>query len=398
MSIFDIFRRPEEKPLMKRRGIQLLDGSAFVERLGGGYTRMDENPEIVGACFRISQLIASMTIYLMANTEKGDIRVINELSRKIDIEPNKNMTRQDFMTAVCMNLLLYGDGNSVVYPYVRNGMLGSLEPIPASRVGFAEIIGTNDYRITIDNVSYSPQDVLHFKLNPNRNHLWLGQGFRVPLKGLVDNLAQAQETTKGFMNSKWKPSIIVKVDALTDEFASPEGRERLLDSYIHTNRIGQPWLIPADQFEVEQIKPLSLTDLAINDTVKLDKQTVAAVLGVPSFVLGVGEYNATEWDSFINNTIRPIAQAIEQEMTRKLILSPKMYLMFNVGRLYSYDLQKLSAVYGSLYDKGIVTGNEVREKIGMQPHEGLDELLVLENYLPVDRLGDQKKLVQEADN
>lgn len=392
MSIFDIFRRPEEKPLMKRRGIQILDSGAFVERIGCGYTRMDENPEIVGACFRISQLIASMTIYLMANTEKGDIRVVNELSRKIDIEPNKNMTRQDFMTAVCMNLLLYGDGNSVVYPYVRDGFLGSLEPIPASRVGFAEIIGTNDYRITIDNVSYSPQDLLHFKLNPNKNHLWLGQGFRVPLKGLVDNLAQAQETTKGFMNSKWRPSIIVKVDALTDEFSSPEGRERLLDSYIHTNRAGQPWLIPADQFEVEQIRPLSLADLAINDTVKLDKQTVAAVLGVPPFVLGVGEYNSAEWDSFVSNTIRPIAQAIEQEMTRKLILSPKMYLMFNVGRLYSYDLQKLSAVYGSLYDKGIVTGNEVREKLGMQPHEGLDELLVLENYIPVTEAGNQNKL------
>ena len=121
---------------------------------------------------------------------------------------------------------------------------------------------------------------------------------------------------------------------------------------IKTNRIGQPWLIPADQFEVEQIKPLSLADLAINDTVKLDKETVAAVLGVPPFVLGVGDYDSAAWDSFINNTIRPIAQSIEQEMTRKLILSPKMYLMFNVARLYSYDLQKLSTVYGSLFDKG----------------------------------------------
>lgn len=398
MSIFDRFRKSEAPLQIKKRGIQLLDGRLFAERLGGGYTTMDENPEIVGACFRISQLIASMTIYLMANTERGDIRVINELSRKIDIEPNSNMTRQDFMTAVCMNLLLYGDGNSVVYPYVRDGYLGSLQPIPAYRVGFREIIGTNDYRIVIDNVAYNPQDVLHFKLNPCKEHLWLGQGFRIPLRGLVENLAQAQETTKGFMNSKWKPSIIVKVDALTEEFASPEGRERLLDSYIHTNRAGQPWMIPADQFEVEQIRPLSLSDLAVNDTVTLDKRTVAAVLGVPPFLLGVGEYKADEWDSFINNTIRPIAQAIEQEMTKKLILSPKMYLMFNVGRLYSYDLQKLSTVYGALFDKGIVTGNEVREKLGMQPREGLDDLLVLENYIPVSESGNQNKLGGNAND
>ena len=28
----------------------------------------------------------------------------------------------------------------------------------------------------------------------------------------------------------------------------------------------------------------------------------------------------------------------------------------------------------------------------MPPKDGLDELVILENYLPIDRLGDQKKL------
>ena len=132
--------------------------------------------------------------------------------------------------------------------------------------------------------------------------------------------------------------------------------------------------------------------MAVNDTVTLDKKTVAAVLGVPPFVLGVGEYKQDEWNSFISNTIRPIAQSIEQEMTRKLIVSPRMFLSFNMSKLYSYDLKTLSDVYGGLYDKGIVTGNEVREKLYMQPKETLDKLIVLENYIPVDKIGEQKKL------
>ena len=392
MGIFDFFKRKPQQP-MQKRGVQLVDGSMFAERLGGGYTRLDENPEIVGACFRIAQLIASMTIYLMANTEKnGDIRIVNELSRKIDIEPNRNMTRNDFMTAVVMTMLLYGDGNAIVYPHTANGYLNSLEPIAARRVSFDEVIGTSDYRVRIDNVPYDPADLLHFRINPDRNYLWLGRSFRVPLKKIVDNLAQAQDTSQGFMSSKWKPSIIVKVDALTDEFSSPEGRKRLLDSYLDTTEAGAPWLIPAEQFSVEQVKPLSLSDLALNDTVTLDKRTVASVLGVPPFLLGVGDYKSDEWDNFINSTLRPIAQSIEQEMTRKLILSQKMYLMFNMSKLYSYDLQKTASVYSSLYDKGIVTGNEVREKIGMQPLDGLNNLIVLENYIPIDKIGDQNKL------
>lgn len=393
MRIFNRFRK--QKTIIQptqHRSVQYLDGRTFTECISSGYTTMDTMPEVVSACFRVAQLISSMTIYLMANTENGDVRINNELSRKIDIEPHKNMTRSTWMTSIMMNLLLYGDGNSIVYPHTNGGLLGDLEPISPERVGFLRVVGTSDYYVTIDNKRYKPSELLHFVMNPRKDFPFIGCGFRQTLKQVVETLAQAQATTKGFMQSKWKPSIIVKVDAMTDEFASPEGRKRLLDDYIGTEEVGAPWLIPAEQFSVEQIRPLSLSDLAVNDTVTLDKKTVAAVLGVPPFVLGVGEYKQDEWNSFISNTIRPIAQSIEQEMTRKLIVSPRMFLAFNMSKLYSYDLKTLSDVYGGLYDKGIVTGNEVREKLYMQPKETLDKLIVLENYIPVDKIGEQKKL------
>lgn len=390
MALLDLFKRRNEPS--KVRSVQFMGCDDFRDVIGRGYSTLSDNPEVVTACFKIAQLISSMTIYLMSNTKQGDVRVINELSRKIDIQPNKNMTRSTFMTSVIMNMLLYGNGNAVVFPHFKNGRLDDLEPIEAKRVAFSEIVGRNEYRINIDNKGYDPKDVLHFVYNPDEEHLWKGKGIRVALKPIVDNLAQAQETTKAFMASKWKPSIIIKVDALTEEFASPEGRQKLLDSYIKTNRAGEPWLIPADQFSVEQVRPLSLADLAINDSVTIDKKTVASVLGVPAFLLGVGEYNTQEWNGFINNTVRPIAQSVEQELTRKLIISPKMYLMFNVNKLYSYDLTSTANIYSALYNRGIVTGNEVREKMGLQPIDGLDELIVLENYIPVEKIGDQEKI------
>ena len=87
------------------------------------------------------------------------------------------------------------------------------------------------------------------------------------------------------MESKWKPSLIVKVDALTEEFSSPEGRRVLLESYIDTARAGEPWMIPAEQFEVEQVKPLTLSDLALDAMVTLDKRTVAAVYVLLRFLV-----------------------------------------------------------------------------------------------------------------
>ena len=330
----------------------------------------------------------------MANTENGDVRVVNELSRKIDIEPSPYMTRKTWIEAIVMNLLLYGKGNSIVLPHTADGYLGSLEVISPYRVSFISNVLDRSYIITIDGQEFSPNEVLHFVYNPDQLYPWKGKGFTIYLREVANNLKQAAATEKGFMESKWKPSVIVKVDALVDEFASKEGRKKLLDSYVESAEVGEPWLIPAEQFSVEQIRPLSLADLAISDMVKLDKSTVAAVLGVPAFLLGVGEYNQKEWEMFINTTVLSIVTELQQEMTKKLILSPKMYLRFNYWSLLNWDIKTISDVLLAGSDRGFITGNEYRDRIGFEPKEGLDDLRILENYIPYDKSGDQKKLVQ----
>lgn len=377
----------------KRSMAFLMEQTVFDDLCCSGYTSLDHNPEILTACRTIAELIGSMTIYLMSNTENGDVRIINELSRTIDINPMPNMTRMAWMEAIVMNLLLYGHGNAVVVPHTWNGYLESLEPISAARISFLPV-GYRDYRVMIDGAEKKPENLLHFTYNPDPVYLWKGRGLQISLRDVANNLKQAAATEKGFMESKWKPSIIVKVDGMIDEFSSPAGRKKLLDSYVESSVAGEPWLIPSDQFAVEQVRPLSLADLAINDTVELDKRTVAAVLGVPPFVLGVGDYSKDAWNSFIQNKVRPIAIGIQQEMTKKLILSPGWYLKFNTLSLMDWDLQTIYTVFAGLADKGMVTGNEVRDRIGMSPIDGLDDLRILENYIPVDKIGDQKKLEQ----
>lgn len=360
-----------------------------------GYRSLDQCPEIIAAVNRIASLIGSMTIYLMSNTEdKGDIRIKNELSRHIDIAPNRYQTRQTWMTDIVQTLLL--KGNCFVFPYTRAGLLGDLIKIPNTRVTLEE--KGNGYRILIDGKAYEPDRVLHFALNPDPERPWKGRGFTVPLKDIAGTLEQAQATKKKFMSSKWKPSLIVKVDALTDEFSSPEGRKKLLDSYVGSAEAGEPWLIPAEQFSVEQVRPLSLSDLAISDGMKIDKETVASILGVPPFVLGAGTFNRDEWNNFVATTIMFIANIIQQEMTKKLLISPQWYFKFNVKALYNYDIQTQEQVYTDLYVRGIVTGNEVRGAMDMTPKEGLDDLVILENYIPLGTIGDQKKLKQKQED
>lgn len=391
MSIFDFFKR--EKRGKGQIGILMNSGEGIN---CPGYTSLADNPEIFTACRKIAMLISSMPIMLMENGPSGDIRIRNELSRKLDIDPNPDMTRRTWMEAIVMNMLLYGKGNSVATVRTRKGLLESIDPIPAYRVSIMPRQG-GGYIVYIDGQPYDPSELLHFVDNPNKFFPYKGKGLTVVLSDVANNLHQASETKKGFMNSKWKPSIIVKVDAMIDEFSSPAGRKKLLQDYVQSSEVGEPWLIPAEQFEVEQIRPLSLADLAISDSVEIDKRTVASIIGVPPFVVGVGDYNQDAWNSFVSNTVRVIAQEIEQELTRKLILNPKWYLKFNILSLMNWDLMTVSEVFGKLSDRGFVTGNEVRDRIGMSPRDGLDELRILENYIPYDMSALQKKLVQEGE-
>lgn len=384
------------KRFKKRNAGQIAAIVDWGDILCTGYTRLSDCPEIVAGIRTIADLISSMTIHLMSNTENGDIRIVNELSRKIDIDPCKNMTRKTWMDFIVMNLLLYGKGNSFVIPVTENGILSNLIPVPASKVTMTG--DAYNYSVRIDNKEYQPESILHFIYNSDENYPWKGKGITTSLKNVADNLKQAAATEKDFMSSKWKPSIIVKVDALTEEFASPEGRSKLLKSYFNTAKAGEPWLIPAEQFQVEQVKPLSLTDLAIDKSIELNKKTVASIIGVPSFVLGIGTYSDKEWNNFISAKIMPIAQVIQQELTKKLLISSKWYWKFNMASLYAYDIKTLSDVYSNLYVRGIVDGNEVRDKLSMSPREGLSELVVLENYIPLSMIGDQKKLNQEENN
>lgn len=386
-------KNPFKNPFKKRE--QSCIGFLIDQQSDGlcvpGYTSLDKNPEIMTACRSIAELIGTITIHLMMNTPDGDVRIENELSRMIDITPMPYMTRKAWMESIVMNLLLYGKGNAVVLPHTRAGYLRELEPIAADRVSFVPI-GYSDYQVWIDGKAFRPDDVLHFTYNPDRLYLWKGQGINVSLKDIADNLKQAEATKKGFLQSKWKPSIIVKVDAMNDNFADPKKRRELLDNYIETEGAGEPWVIPGEQIDVKEIRPLTLADLAISDTVEIDKKTVAAVIGVPPFLVGVGDYDQEAWNNFVRTKVRAIVTEIAQEMTRKLIISPDWYLRFNELSLLDWDLQTIANVYGELRKQGIVDGNEVRDRIGMGPREGLNELVMLENYIPADRLGDQNKL------
>lgn len=391
-------RRSREPPANTRSAADSALGAWLVgaaESLEvSGYTRLSDCPEVSAGVDTIAGLVGSMTIHLMQNSDGGDIRVRDALAAKVDISPYSLGTRKTFVEWIVRTMMTAGNGNAFVLPVFRDGLLDDLVPMPDA----VAVADGASYRVQWHGRTFAPDEVLHFVLRPSLSEPWRGIGYRVQLRDVAKNLRQANATKNAFMSQKWKPSVIIRVQGIADEFSGKEGRRKLLDSYIDNDEAGQPWVVPADLLDVQQIKPLTLNDLAINNAVTLDKRTVASILHVPPFLLGVGDFNAAEYNNFIRTTVMQIAQIIQQELTKKLLLSPDRYFKLNARSLFAYDLKELEEIGSDMYAKGMMEGNEVRDWLGLSPKKGLNQLVMLENYIPADRIGDQKKLLQGGDS
>lgn len=392
-KIKKLFIRQRDAP----RAVGIVTQTDWDLLFAGGYVPLYSCPEVAMCVDAIADLVSNMTLRLMRNTDTGDVRVVNGLSRAIDITPNAYQNRKAFVYNIVSTLLTVGNGNCVVVPkFDADGNLLSLMPARPSSVMFDDL-PDGGYKIRVGQTVYSPDEILHFAINPDPERPWIGRGRSVSLSSIVDCINQANATKTALQKSP-APSIVMKVDGLTEDLSTRDGRQKMIDRFVDSNDRGVPWIIPAETMELQQIKPLTVSDLAIKENLELDIKRIAGIYRVPAFMVGVGDFNRDEYDNFITTTVMSIAQVIEQELTRKLLYSPDYHITFNPRSLHSYSITELVSAGKELVDRMAMRRNEWRDWLGLSPDEDMEDLLALENYIPADRLGDQKKLKGEGDN
>lgn len=365
--------------------------------LPSGYVRVSENQEVKKCVHKIADLVSLMTIMLMQNAEYGDKRIKNELSKKIDIYPSKIMTRKNFIYQIATNMLI--GGNCVVVPIIKDGLFDDFKILDPAKVTFHSL---DDYNYTINHncKTLYPDEVLHFKICPDPDSPYQGRGYADMVKSSIETLVQATATKKGFLKSKWKPSLIISITADVEELSTAEQREKILNSYTETTNAGDPWLIPAGEIDVKEVKPLTLKDLAVQESIELDIKSIASAFGVPPFMLGIGgNFNKDEYNNFVSTTIMSIATEIQQELTIKLLHGADWYFKLNPKALMQYQLSEKMSFVKEMIGGGMLSRNEGRNEFDYSPVDdpAMNEYNVLENYIPIGKLGDQKKLNNTGD-
>lgn len=117
-----------------------------------------KNEEIRRCTHKIADLVSNMTIMLMQNSTNGDLRIKNNLSKKVDIYLNSNMIRKNFIYKIVTDMIL--TGNAVVLPKIKNNLIDDLQILNIDRVSFES--DGEGYKIRYGTTIFYPDELLHF--------------------------------------------------------------------------------------------------------------------------------------------------------------------------------------------------------------------------------------------
>lgn len=379
----------------KEQTVKMMSFSEFKEACATGYTPLNKHPDVKVCVKRIAELISSMTIYQMQNKEIGNIRLSDGLSRKVDIDPSPYLTRKTLIYK-CVEELLF-TGNSFLLPvYSREGFLSELKPIDRGQAQFMPIT-EGGYSVKIGNVAFSSDEIINFVNNPSLSEPWKGQSYKVYLNDVLRNLKQSNQIKSDFYTKHYRPGLIFFFQGDSDIFDDEDKREETFNKWLKT-KPGTPYMLPEGLIDIKTFQNMSLKDMAINESVAIDKKFIAALIGVPAFFLGVGKYDEKEYNNFIDTTIRPITEILQQELTKKLLIANDRFFRFNINGLKAFDMDnRLDSLYRGKA-LGVFNGDEVRVAAGYEPTgiKEMQEYTLLENYIKVQDTGKQKKLTQEG--
>ena len=339
----------------------------------------------------ISNAIAEMPI--LYKTTNNAV----EFERKYDLGFQNTFM---FIKSIMTDLLLHG--NAFVY-LQRNqkAKIVGMRYVPANRVSiyYDEKKNTLHYRCDIIcRGIIQPQDMLHFLKNS-----------RDGITG-VGILALAQRTIK-LANSTENSAVDYYTGGLNYNgmihAKSPMTQRQAQDAVksVEGNiELGKGKVIKFIPFDLD-FTPLSTTakDAALTETRLFNIQEVARYFNISPILLqdlSHGNYGSVEVANllFLTQTLMPYIYLIEAEMTKKLVSNSKDYIDFDETALLRTDLSSTANYYTSLVQNGIMTVNETRIKLGLEPVEGGDSLHIAYSDLEQNTIGNQEEPEESQSN
>ena len=286
-------------------------------------------------------------------------------------EPNPFQDVSTFKRNLIIDLLI--DGNIFVY---FDGV--HLYQLPARNVDIDtdERTYVNGY-IYQGKLQYNPQEVIHIKEN-SFNSMYRGVPRLKPAWRTMKVLGSMRNFQDNFFKNGAVPGLVIK----SPNTLSEKIKERMLAAWrarYNPEAGGRRPLILDGGLELDTLSNTSFRELDFADSIKANENIILQALGVPPILL----------DSGNNANIRPNHRMYYLEtilpIVRKINFAFERYFGFDLQEDTSNipamqpELRDQAGFYSTLVNGGVMTPNEARVSMRLDPLDGLDEIRIPAN-------------------
>lgn len=344
----------------------------------------------VWACVKLlAETPASLPLHMYRRNAVGRALVTDHpLAELFAGKVNRYQTRIEFMETMLLNLLTQGNAYTLV-SRVR-GRVVSLMPLMSAQI---ETRLMSDGSLTYQYMNedgavtiYSERSIWHVKLMGN------GLTGMSPLAYQRNTLGIAQAAEKAVSNvykNGAKPSGVLKLDRLLTKAQRDEAREAFATLTTGSNNR----LMVLEKGTDFQAISLSPQDIELLSSRKFQISEICRWYGVPSVL--VNDNNGTStWGSgieqimqgFYKLTLRPLLEKIEASIMANLLEDRdrrELEVEFDFNALLRADQRTLVESLKSAVNGALMTPNEARKELNLQPVEAGDELFIQGAMSPI---------------
>ena len=350
--------------------------------LFGGYTK--KNAIGLSAFFSATNLISN-SIALMPVSENqlnDNKRTVVENSNITPLFYNMFLTKFNVFKKIVEDVILKGNG----YLYINRDEAGhpkSLTYLRPSQVAIQYNELTQDlyYLVTSSNKvtkkKILDKDMCHFVMHSNDGVN--GLSIISYATRTIDSANATEQSAKQFFDSGCSINGIVR---LKNPIVSDKQRNEIRQNWsqIHggDNCSGVCVLSGVEDFTPITSDPNKSQML---ETRRFNITEVARWFNINPILLGDlshTSYNDIEAANieFVQHTLLPWIEMLQNELTRKLIVNKKRYIDLDENVLLKSNKTNMANYCKTLVTGGIMTANEARAQLGLNPMDGADRLIV----------------------
>lgn len=394
-------KKPDVSETEKRSVVSEENVWGLALNYGGFSTYKTSQALALSAVYRcvevITNSVASLPVKLYRVDEKGfRYELKNDLSYILSKRPNKKMNAYTFYKLLMKDVLMAGNAYALI---MRDGnKVVGLQYIPAGLVSPIDKIDHIEYMVTGIKGTVRQEDIIHI-LNYSDNGV-IGISVLAHARRVLGIADAGDKSAENFYKSGGCTSGFLKVNGPS----SGAQRQEILSAWNQAtggpnngpNGIAVlPTNVDYTQLSVDP------ADSQLLESRQFSVVEICRFFGVsPSmaFDLSHASYNNSEMAelAFLNDTLRPILTKIEMEFEVKLF-NPEdnMDIKFDVNELLRTDKKSQAEYLTKMFNLGVMSPNEIRRELDMEPVEGGDIHCAQVNLTSIKNL---EKLNYTADN